>query len=50
MKMLKVIIIYILIAAISFFVGKYFWVKYDNTIIECDDNICPVPEDYDGSN
>jgi len=50
--MIRVIIIFILIAGISFFVAKYFWVNYNDvtkTTIECDDNICPAPEGNDGS-
>ena len=46
MKMAKVILIYILIAAISFFVGKYFWVRTPTDTIECEGGICPVPEEY----
>ena len=46
MKMVKVILIYILIATISFFVGKYFWVRTPTDTIECEGGICPVPEEY----
>ena len=47
MKMVKVIIIFSIIAAISFFVGKYFWVRTPtDTKIECEGTSCPVPEEY----
>jgi len=50
MKMLKVIIIYILIAFISFIAGKNIWVNNNkhkvDTKIECEGGICPVPEEY----
>lgn len=47
MKMVKVIIVFSIIAAISFFVGKYFWVRTPtDTKIECESGICPVPEEY----
>jgi len=47
MKMLKVLIVCSIIAAISFFVGKYFWVRTPtDTTIECEGGICPIPEEY----
>ena len=47
MKMVKVIIVFSIIAAISFFVGKYFWVRTPtDTTTECEETICPVPEGY----
>ena len=46
MKMLKIIIILILIAGISFFIGKYFWVRTPTDTIECEDEVCPIPEEY----
>jgi len=44
--MIKVIIVYILIIAISFFVGRYFWVRTPTDTIECEGEICPLPEEY----
>lgn len=47
MKMLKVIIILALIAGISFFIGKYFWVRTPtDTKIECEGGVCEPPEGY----
>jgi len=58
--MMKVILIYLLIAAISFFVGKYFWVKppadiktISSEILSaeeqyCEGEVCEPPEGYDG--
>jgi len=50
MRMLKVLIIYILIAVISFIAGKNIWVNHNkhkiDTKIECDGGICPPPEGY----
>ena len=48
MKMVKVIIILALIAGVSFFVAKYFWVRTPtDTTIECEDGICPMPEGWE---
>jgi len=44
--MFRTIIIYILIIIISFFVGKYFWVRTPTDTIECEGTSCPVPEEY----
>jgi len=48
MKMLKVLIIYILIAVISFIAGKNIWVNHNkhkvDTKIECEGGICEPPE------
>ena len=46
MKMLKIIIILALIAGVSFFVAKYFWVRTPTDTIECEDTICPIPKEY----
>ena len=47
MKMLKVIIILILIAGVSFFVAKYFWIRVPtDTKIDCEDVICGPSEEY----
>ncbi|MBE3138917.1 MAG: hypothetical protein IMZ63_03790 [Actinobacteria bacterium] len=56
--MLKVLIILALIAGISFFISKYFWIRTptDTKTISkeilsaeekyCEGGICPVPEEY----
>jgi len=45
--MLKIIIILALIAGVSFFVGKYFWVRTPtDTKIECEGTSCPLPKEY----
>ena len=50
MKMLKVLIIYILIAAISFIAGKNIWVNHNkhkvDTKIECKGGVCEPPEGF----
>ena len=47
MKMFKVLVVFVLIAAISFFVSKYFWIRTPtDTKTECNGGICPPPEGY----
>jgi len=50
MKMLKVLIVYILIAIICFIAGKNIWVNHNkhkvDTKIECEGGTCPPPEGY----
>ncbi len=45
--MFKVILIYILIAAVSFFVAKYYYKTPTDTKIECSGRVCPPPKEWE---
>ena len=46
MKMVRTIIILALVAGVSFFIAKYFWIRTPTDTTNCEELICPVPEGY----